>query len=116
LVNFDGYNGKMMLEIGCGVGIDLVRFAKGGAVVSGVDLAEASIGLAQDNFSLRDLEADLRVMNGEALEFEDDSFDVVYAHGVLQYTADANKMISEIIRVVLMVECHVQGDEGRPGA
>jgi ubiquinone/menaquinone biosynthesis C-methylase UbiE len=100
LVNFDGYNGKMMLEIGCGVGIDLVRFAKGGAVVSGVDLAEASIGLAQDNFSLRDLEADLRVMNGEALEFEDDSFDVVYAHGVLQYTADANKMISEIIRVV----------------
>lgn len=100
LVNFDGYNGKMMLEIGCGVGIDLVRFAKGGAVVSGIDLAQVSIGLAQDNFSLRGLEADLRVMNGEALEFEDDSFDVVYAHGVLQYTADADKMISEIIRVV----------------
>ena len=100
LVNFDGYNGKMMLEIGCGVGIDLVRFAKGGAVVSGVDLAEVSIGLAQDNFSLRDLEADLRVMNGEALEFEHASFEVVYAHGVLQYTADANKMISDIIRVV----------------
>ena len=100
LVNFDRYYGKMMLEIGCGVGIDLVRFAKGGAVVSGVDLAEVSIGLAQDNFSLRGLEADLRVMNGEALDFEDDSFDVVYAHGVLQYTADADKMISEIIRVV----------------
>ncbi len=59
LVNFDGYNGKKMLEIGCGVGIDLVRFAKGGAVVSGVDLAEVSIGLAQENFSLRGLEADL---------------------------------------------------------
>jgi ubiquinone/menaquinone biosynthesis C-methylase UbiE len=100
LVKFDDYKGKKILEIGCGVGIDLVRFAKGGADVSGVDLAEISIDLAQINFSKRDLDADLRVMNGEALEFDDDSFDVLYAHGVLQYTADADKMISEIKRVL----------------
>jgi len=100
LVDFNGYAGKMLLEIGCGVGIDLVRFAKGGAQVTGVDLAEVSVDLARENFSQRRLNAELLVMNGEALEYENDSFDIVYAHGVLQYTANANKMIDEIVRVL----------------
>jgi SAM-dependent methyltransferase len=39
-------------------------------------------------------------MNGEALAFEDGSFDVVYAHGVLQYTADAQRMVNELQRVL----------------
>ena len=29
------------------------------------------------------------------MPFSDDSFDVVYAHGVLQYTADPARMIGE---------------------
>ena len=100
LVDFNGYSGKTLLEIGCGVGIDLVRFAKGGAHVTGVDLAEVSVDLARENLTQRGLKAELQVMNGEALDFEDNSFEVVYAHGVLQYTANANKMIAEIVRVL----------------
>ena len=100
VVNFDGYRGKKLLEVGCGIGIDLVRFARGGAVVTGVDLAETAIDLAKKNFELNGLSGDLRVGNGEALEFEDNAFDVVYAHGVLQYTADAQKMVDELRRVV----------------
>ncbi len=100
VVDFNGYRGKKILEIGCGAGIDLIRFARGGARVTGVDLAPQSIQLAQKNFELRGLEADLRVMNGEALEFAGNSFDLVYAHGVLQYTADANQMAKEMHRVL----------------
>jgi ubiquinone/menaquinone biosynthesis C-methylase UbiE len=100
LVKFDGYEGRKLLEIGCGVGIDLVRFARGGSRVTGIDLAEVSISLAEENFLLRGLDADLQIMDGEELQFADDSFDIVYAHGVLQYTANASKMISEIFRVL----------------
>jgi len=100
VVDFNGYKGKNILEIGCGVGIDLVRFAKGGALVTGIDLAEKSIDLAERNFQYHGVEGNLRLMNGEALEFEDDSFDMVYAHGVIQYTADPQKMIDEIHRVL----------------
>jgi ubiquinone/menaquinone biosynthesis C-methylase UbiE len=100
VVDFNAYRGKKILEIGCGVGIDLIRFAKGGAHVIGIDLAQKSIELAKKNFAHNNLKADLRVMNGEALEFADNSFDVVYAHGVLQYTADANKMAREMHRVL----------------
>ncbi len=100
VVDFGGYPGKRLLEVGCGVGIDLVRFARGGAVVTGVDLAPVAIDLARKNFAQRGLEADLRVMDGERLEFPDDSFDVVYAHGVLQYTADPTQMVRELRRVL----------------
>ena len=36
--NFDGWRGKRVLDVGCGAGTELVRFARGGALVSGVDL------------------------------------------------------------------------------
>ena len=100
VVDFSAYEGKRLLEVGCGVGIDLVRFAHAGAVVTGVDLAEISIELARKNFAQDGLAADLQVMNGENLEFEDGSFDAVYAHGVLQYTADPKTMIHELHRVL----------------
>lgn len=100
VIDFASYRGKRLLEVGCGAGIDLVRFARAGAEVTGVDLAPVSIELARRNFEQRDLEAELLVMNGEDLRFDKDTFDVVYAHGVLQYTADAQQMISEIYRVL----------------
>lgn len=100
VVDFSGYAGKCLLEVGCGVGIDLIRFARGGALVTGIDLAEVSIDLARQNFEQNGLQADLRVMNGDAMEFADNSFDVVYAHGVLQYTVHAERMVKELYRVL----------------
>ena len=100
LVDFNGYKGKNLLEVGCGVGIDLVRFARGGANVTGIDLSKTAIDLACKNFEQSEQNADLRVMNGESMKFADNTFDLVYAHGVLQYTADAQKMIVEIHRVL----------------
>lgn len=100
VVNFPSYRGKTVLEVGCGVGIDLVRFARAGARVTGVDLSSVSISLARKNFEQNGLAADLRVMNGEALQFDDNSFDVVYAHGVLQYTEDPQAMVRQLHRVL----------------
>jgi ubiquinone/menaquinone biosynthesis C-methylase UbiE len=100
VVDFGGYRGNKLLEVGCGVGLDLARFAQGGAVVTGVDLAEVSIDLAKRNFEFQRVTGNLQVMNGERLQFPGESFDVVYAHGVLQYTADIRTMIGEIRRVL----------------
>lgn len=100
VVDFDGYAGQRLLEVGCGVGIDLARFARGGAMVTGVDLSETAVSLARQNFAQQGLTAALQTMNGEALEYDEASFDVVYAHGVLQYTADPARMVNEIRRVL----------------
>src|SRR5882672_1747266 len=82
LVDFNGYAGCRVLEVGCGAGVDLARFAKGGAVVTGVDLAPSAIDLARANFEQQGLDGEFRVADGEHLPFPDVTFDLVFAHGV----------------------------------
>src|SRR6185436_10867138 len=100
LVNFDGYRGRQVLEVGCGAGTDLARFARGGAIAFGVDLSSSAIALAKQNFEQQGLKADLREANGERLPFANGSFDLVYAHGVVQYTAHPQQLVDECRRVL----------------
>ena len=100
LVDFAGFRGQRLLEVGCGIGTDLVRFAGGGAQVTGVDLAQTANDLAAQNFAGRGLTGDLRVGDGEALPFPDATFDVVYGHGVLQYAAAPERIVAEAHRVL----------------
>ncbi len=100
LVDFNGFRGQRLLEIGCGIGTDLARFARGGAEVTGLDLSQTAIDLAGKNFAHLGLTGDLRVADGERLPFPDASFDVVYGHGVLQYAAAPERIIAEAHRVL----------------
>ncbi len=101
LVDFGGFKGETLLEVGCGIGTDLVRFARGGALVTGVDLSKTAIDLAARNFELHGLApVELSVANAEALPYADASFDHVYGHGVIQYTADPAKLVRECHRVL----------------
>jgi SAM-dependent methyltransferase len=101
LVDFAGQRGRRVLEVGCGAGTDLMRFAKGGARVTGVDIAPSAVALAKENFAQQGLDADLREADGERLPFPDASFDFVYAHGVVQYTADDRALVDEVRRVLV---------------
>jgi SAM-dependent methyltransferase len=100
LVDFEAYRGGSVLEVGCGAAIDLARFAKGGAKATGVDLAASAIELATANFAQQGLEGEFKVANGEQLPFADNAFDLVYAHGVVQYTADPRRLVEECRRVL----------------
>lgn len=100
LVNFDGYKGRRVLDVGCGAGVDAARFAKGGAIVMGIDLAPSAVALARANFSQQGLAGEFQVANGEALPFEDGLFDLVFAHGVVQYTANPQRLVDECRRVL----------------
>lgn len=100
LVDFGAWRGRRVLEVGCGAGTDLARFARGGAIVTGVDLAESAIELARTNFEQQGLQAEFQVADGEHLPFDDSTFDLVYAHGVVQYTPDGERLIEECRRVL----------------
>jgi SAM-dependent methyltransferase len=100
LVNFDGYANKEVLEVGCGAAVDLARFAKGGAHVTGVDLASSAIDLARANFAQQGLAGRFEIADGEQLPFAAGSFDLVYAHGVVQYTANPQSLVDECYRVL----------------
>jgi SAM-dependent methyltransferase len=101
ILDFGGYRGRRLLEIGCGIGTDLVRFAAGGARIAGVDVSETAIRLARQNMDLHGHRADVfAVADGAALPLPDVSVDVVYAHGVLQYSADPRAIVQESRRVL----------------
>jgi SAM-dependent methyltransferase len=89
-----------VLEVGCGLGTDGAQFAQAGADYTGIDLTDAAIDLARRRFELFNLPGTFRVGDAERLDFPDDSFDLVYSHGVLHHTPDIAAAIREIHRVL----------------
>src|SRR5204863_8498620 len=66
LIDFNAYRGKKVLDVGCGAGTDLARFARGGAIVTGVDLSSSAIALARQNFAQQGLAGALPAADGQA--------------------------------------------------
>jgi SAM-dependent methyltransferase len=99
-MGFDKFRGAKLLEIGCGMGSDLLQFARGGAQCTGVDLTPRSVEITRHRFSLYGLNADFMISDGERLPFASESFDVVYSNGVLHHTPDTAGAIREIHRVL----------------
>lgn len=97
---FDQAKGLKVLEIGCGLGTDGAQFAKAGADYTGIDLTEAAVDLTRRRFELFNLSGTFRVADAERLDFPDNSFDLVYSHGVLHHTPDTPGAVREVHRVL----------------
>ncbi|MBU2548672.1 MAG: class I SAM-dependent methyltransferase [Proteobacteria bacterium] len=92
--------GARLLEVGCGMGLDLAFFVRHGFEGYGIDLAKTHVDLAKKYFLLRELKAVIEQGNAEKLDFPDESFDAVYSFGVLHHTPNTAKGINEIGRVL----------------
>ena len=97
---FERQAGRRVLEIGCGAGADLMRFAQSGARATGVDLSPASVELTRRRLDAFGLSADVRVGDAERLPFPDGSFDLVYSWGVLHHTPETARAVAEGFRVL----------------
>jgi SAM-dependent methyltransferase len=97
---FERWRGRRVLEIGVGLGSDFVRFARAGAVATGVDLTDAAVELVRTRVGQEGLEADVRRADAEELPFADGSFDLVYSWGVLHHTPDPAVALAEVRRVL----------------
>jgi ubiquinone/menaquinone biosynthesis C-methylase UbiE len=100
VIDYQGYSGQSVLDVGCGLATDLSRFAAQGARVTGIDISAKAIDLAQKNFAQRELDGEFIRMDGQAMNFPDNTFDLVYCHTVLHFTPDPEAMLKEISRVL----------------
>jgi SAM-dependent methyltransferase len=93
--------GKRVLEIGLGEGSDSERLIRNGASWTGIDLTAESIERVRTRLTLRGLPYDA-LQQGSVLElpFENDTFDVVFSHGVLHHVPDIQRAQTEISRVL----------------
>jgi len=89
-----------VLEVGCGLGTDGAQFAKAGAIYTGIDLTDVAVDLARRRFDLFQLPGTFRVADAERLDFPDNTFDIVYSHGVLHHTPDTAAAVREVHRVL----------------
>ena len=94
--------GMSLLDVGCGPGtitIDLAaRVAPG--TVTAVELTDAALDLARAEAKARNRHnVSFATSDVHALDFADDSFDVVHAHQVLQHVADPVQALRELRRV-----------------
>ena len=97
--NFHPLNAySRILEIGCGEGGNLKPFAKAGYRVFGVDMAEIRIEQARQFFSKENLEC--RFESGDFMKYpapsDDDKFDVVILHDVIEHIPDKLAFVSHI--------------------
>lgn len=100
LMGFQQFRDARLLEVGCGMGTDLLQFSRGGARCVGIDLTPRSIEITRHRFRLYGAEGDFMISDAECLPFHDGSFDVVYSNGVLHHTPDTEGAIREIHRVL----------------
>lgn len=100
VVKFESYGGKKVLDVGCGLATDTSRFARHGAVVTGIDVAPRAIELANRNFEHRGLVGNFAVMDGQSMQFDDNTYDFVYCHTVLHFSENPKAIVDEIYRVL----------------
>ena len=93
--------GKQVLEIGLGEGSESERLIRQGARWTGVDLTAESVERVRTRLTVRKLPfRQLRQGSVLDLPFADDTFDMVFSHGVLHHVPDIKQAQHEIHRVI----------------
>lgn len=98
------HKGDLVLDIGCGAGVDTIIAAKmvgSKGTVTGVDLVREMLAQARENVRMMEFK-NVTFMNtsGEKLPFTDNSFDVVVSNGVLNLIPDKVRALAEAFRVL----------------
>jgi len=87
--------GRVVLDVGCGGGILAESMAARGAVVTGIDLAEKPLKVAQLHLLESGLEVDYRLVAPEALAQEAaGAFDIVTCMEMLEHVPDPSVTIT----------------------
>ena len=98
--DFSRWNGKRVLEIGCGIGTDTIRFARAGARVTAVDVSDESIELARHRANVYGLEDRIQFHCADAEHLSDaipaEPYDLVYSFGVIHHTPHPERAIRQI--------------------
>ena len=92
--------GKTVLELGCGIGMDTFSMAKNGLKVTALDLTEVGVTTAKNGFQKSTLNGSFLVGDAGLLPIKEHSFDYVYSFGVLHHAANTEKTITEVYRVL----------------
>lgn len=91
---------KKVLEIGCGIGIDAVNFARAGAEVVATDLSKESLKIALKRAEIAEVDIDFWEMNAESFfispVWASAPYDLAYAFGSIHHSPHPEKILRGI--------------------
>ncbi len=96
----EGRGGQIVLELGCGIGVDLQRFVENGATVVGIDFAAKPLEYARHRLDRGRSSEDWHLVRADArfLPFKSGVFDYFYSNGVLHHIANYERVLEEAHR------------------
>lgn len=97
---FETWSGRDVLDVGCGIATDGIRFARAGARYTGVDRSPTALGLARRRFVLEQVDGQFVEASATQLPFDDEAFDLVWSNGVIHHIDDSQAAVDEFSRVL----------------
>jgi ubiquinone/menaquinone biosynthesis C-methylase UbiE/NAD-dependent dihydropyrimidine dehydrogenase PreA subunit len=113
-------SGITMLDIGCGTGELAIEAARAGATVTGIDISEKMLAVAQRRVEENNLKARITLHQAAAVEmdslFRENTFDLVTATLVLSELSSVERtwVLNEIYRVLKPSGTFILADEVKP--
>jgi ubiquinone/menaquinone biosynthesis C-methylase UbiE len=98
LHEYDRFEGKRVLEVGCGNAYTLGKYAQFGAEAYGLDITESAAEISRQRFEYQQLKGEFRLGNAEELPYESEYFHCICSMGVLHHVLHTKKAVSEIHR------------------
>jgi 2-polyprenyl-3-methyl-5-hydroxy-6-metoxy-1,4-benzoquinol methylase len=101
---FERWEGKRVLEVGCGIGTDSINFARAGAELTAVELSSESLRIAAQRAEVMGVADRIRFLEANAEELTatltDEPYDLVYSFGVIHHTPRPERALAEMRALV----------------
>jgi ubiquinone/menaquinone biosynthesis C-methylase UbiE len=94
------WNGRTVLEVGCGSGRDGIQMALRGARVVLLDMSRPALGAARKEAALRSVHVALVLGDALSLPFKEQSFEGVFHQGLMEHFRDPSRLLAENRRVL----------------
>ena len=92
--------GLRILDCGCGPGFFSVILSKNGNKVTGIDQAEGMLAKARENSEAMGVAPEFKVMDLEAIDYPDGTFDLILSRNVTWNLSNPDKVYSEWSRLL----------------
>lgn len=96
--------GEVVLDLGCGAGLDLYFYAKAvgpKGKVYGLDISEEMVNKAKDNMSkVGTKNVEIKCGLSDAIPFDNNSIDIVASNGIYNLSPDKEAVMKEVFRVL----------------
>lgn len=95
---FEKWQGKRVLEIGCGIGTEAINFARHGAILTVIELSQESLELTKKRFAIYGLNAQFILGNAENIDSllaKDEHFDLIWSFGVIHHSPHPEQILAK---------------------